>query len=197
MKKPKPTKETKQTQQKILKSANNYAYIDAQNVNLSIQNQGRKLDWRRLFVYLKERYKVQKAYMFIGFMPANQEMYNFFQTIWYTLIFKPVLELEGKTKGNVDAELVLQAMIDLNEYDQAVVVSGDGDFGCLVEYLYARSKLARLIVPNLHQYSIFLKKTAKERIDSLSNLKKKLGFFVRRGQGKGKGKGKKTDTSKV
>lgn len=170
-------KQWKLSKPKIPKHANNYAFIDAQNVNLSIQNQWWKLDRRKLFVYLKEKYKVKKTYMFIGFVPTNQEMYNFFQSIGYTLIFKPVLELEGKTKGNVDAELVLQAMIDLAEYDQAVIVTWDGDFGCLVDYLYRQEKLARLIVPNARQYSIFLKQTAKERLDSLSSLKRKLGFF--------------------
>ena len=43
---------------------------------------------------------------------------------------------EGKPKGNVDAELVLQAMIDYQDYERAVIVTSDGDFACLVRYLY-------------------------------------------------------------
>ena len=149
---------------------NNYAYIDAQNVNLSIQNQWRKLDWKKLFIYLKERYKVSKCYLFIGYIPTNQDMYTFFQSIWYILIFKPVLEIEWKTKGNVDAELVLQTMIDYPNYLKAVIITWDGDFACLITHLYKNNKLERLIVPNQKQYSVFLKQTAKEKIDSLSNL---------------------------
>lgn len=42
---------------------------------------------------------------------------------------------DGKRKGNVDAELVLQAMIEYPNYERAIIVTGDGDFGCLVRYL--------------------------------------------------------------
>lgn len=49
----------------------------------------------------------------------------------------------GKPKGNVDAELVLQAMIDYRDYERAVIVTSDGDFACLVRYLYEEGKLER------------------------------------------------------
>ena len=56
------------------------------------------------------------------------------------MIFKPTLssvdkEGGGYTKGNVDAELVLHAMVEYPNYDKAIVVSGDGDFHCLVDDL--------------------------------------------------------------
>jgi uncharacterized LabA/DUF88 family protein len=38
----------------------------------------------------------------------------------------------GKIRGNDDAELVLHAMIDIQNYEKAVIVSGDGDFHCLI-----------------------------------------------------------------
>ncbi len=156
----------------------NYAYVDTQNVNLSTQNQWRKLDRKKLFVYLKERYKVTKCYLFLGYIPTNQDMYTFFQSIWYILIFKPVLEIQWKTKWNVDAELVLQAMIDYDEYKKAIVITWDGDFACLIKYLYKNNKLEKLVVPDQKKHSVFLKQTAKEKLDSLSNLKKKLWFHT-------------------
>lgn len=51
----------------------------------------------------------------------------------------------GKPKGNVDAELVLQAMIDYRDYERAVIVTSDGDFACLVRYLYEEGKLERVL----------------------------------------------------
>jgi uncharacterized LabA/DUF88 family protein len=48
----------------------------------------------------------------------------------------------GKVKGNVDAELVLHAMIEYPNYDKALIVTGDGDFFCLVEYLIKQDKLS-------------------------------------------------------
>jgi len=83
---------------------------------------------------------------------------------------------DGKPKGNVDAELVLQVMIDWEKYNQAVIVSSDGDFYCLVNYLYEKNKLKRVISPNYKKCSALLKKAAKEKIDFLDNLKNKLAI---------------------
>jgi uncharacterized LabA/DUF88 family protein len=106
-------------------------------------------------------------------------MYTFFQNCGYILIFKPVLLLkDGQTKGNVDAELVLQSMIDYKKYDKAVIITGDGDFSCLIKYLYKKKKLLRLIVPNKNKYSLFLKKSAREKVDNMTDIKKKLEFFA-------------------
>ena len=51
-------------------------------------------------------------------------------------MFKDTIELkDGNRKGNVDAELVLSAAaIEFINYDKAVIVSGDGDFACLVDF---------------------------------------------------------------
>lgn len=106
-------------------------------------------------------------------------MYDFLQESGYILIFKPVHIIKNKaTKGNVDAELVLQTMIEYKNYDSAVIVSGDGDFACLVDYLYMHEKLLRLIVPNSKQFSLFLKHVAKEKIDALSDQEAQLKFVA-------------------
>ena len=156
---------------------NNYAFIDAQNVNLAIRDQWWKLDWKRLAVYLKDKYKVSKAYLFIGYIESNKELYSFLEECWYVLIYKPLLELESwRTKWNVDAELVLQAMLDYKKYNQAVIITWDWDFACLIKYLRKQWKLKRLIVPNQKRYSSFLKIEWQWFIDSLTNLKSKLKF---------------------
>ena len=74
------------------KKLNNYAFIDGQNLYLAIQELGWKLDYKKFRIYLREKYAIEKAYMFMGFLPANQELYNFLQTVGFVLIFKPVLE---------------------------------------------------------------------------------------------------------
>lgn len=156
----------------------NFVFIDAQNVNLAIKDQWRKLDWKKFRIYLKDKYKVKKVYLFVWYIPENQSMYTFFEDNGYTLIFKPVMELKSwKTKWNVDAELVLQAMIDYKLYKKAVIVTWDGDFACLIKYLQKKNKLLKLIVPNHKKYSIFLKQSAWWKIDSLTNLRKKLQFL--------------------
>jgi NYN domain len=95
---------------------NNFAFIDSQNINLGVNSLGWKLDWKRFRIHLKESYGVSTAYVFIGFLPENQGLYQSLQRFGYVLIFKPVTYRgDGKAKGNVDAELVLQAMIDFDK----------------------------------------------------------------------------------
>ena len=100
---------------------NNYAFIDSQNLNLSIKDQGWRLDYKRFCRYLEDKYKVTKAFLFIGYIPTHQTLYTALQQQGYILVFKPTLDFkDGKIKGNVDAELVLHAMIEWTNYDKAV-----------------------------------------------------------------------------
>ena len=95
----------------------------------------------------------------------------------YNLIFKPTFtDRKGKTKGNCDAELVLQAMIDLANYQRAVIVSGDGDFYCLVNYLSKINKFDCVLVPNINKYSLLLRKSAGNKIAFISELQLKLAY---------------------
>lgn len=153
----------------------NYAFIDSQNVNLSIQELGWKLDFKKFRIFLKEKYKVKKAYLFIGYLPENQNLYRSLQEFGYLLIFKPIMRnIDGDVKGNVDAKLVLQVMIDYGQYEKAVIVSNDGDFYCLINYLYEKGKLSRVISPNYAKCSVLLKKASKEKIDFLNYQQHKL-----------------------
>ena len=138
---------------------NNYAFIDSQNLNLSIREMGWKLDFSRFRIYLRDKYNIEKAFLFIGYVPQNQSLYTSLQKSGYILIFKPTLTLpDGKVKGNVDAELVLHAMIEYHNYDKAVIVTGDGDFYCLVEYLIEKGKLLKLMIPDQKKYSSLFRK---------------------------------------
>jgi uncharacterized LabA/DUF88 family protein len=156
------------------KSENNFAFIDSQNLNLSIQYMGWKLDFNRFRIYLQDKLNVNKAYLFIGYVPANQRLYTALQEDGYVLVFKPTVEYrQGKVKGNVDAELVLHAMIQYPNYNGAVIITGDGDFTCLVDYLQSKRKLKKLVVPNRKKYSSLLRKYNKQ-ILFLNGLKNKL-----------------------
>lgn len=158
-------------------SANNYVFIDSQNLNLSIRDQGWRLDYKRFRQYLKDKYRANKAFLFIGYIITQQAMYKALQQQGYILVFKPTLDLkEGKVKGNVDAELVLHAMIEWDNYDKAVIVTGDGDFYCLVEYLKKKDKLEKLLIPNQYKYSVLLKKFGSD-IVFLNGQKRKLAYF--------------------
>lgn len=137
----------------------NYAFIDSQNVYLNIKSQGWKIDFAKFRKYLTEKYQVKKAYLFIGYIESNQHIYKKLQEDGYVIIFKPTLVYkDASTKGNCDAELVLHAMIEYSHYHKAVIVSGDGDFFCLAQYLRDNKKLEAVLVPDRTKYSALLKK---------------------------------------
>ena len=166
----KPTKEQK-----------NYAFIDAQNLHMAISELGWKIDYKRFRLYLKEHYGVKKAYMFMGFKPDEQQMYSFLQDVGFNLIFKPILELKnGEVKGNCDAELVLQAMIDYKRYKKAIIVTGDGDFHCLIKYLQEQKKLETVLVPSEKNCSSLIRKIVKGDLSLVSDLRNKIEYKKRK-----------------
>lgn len=153
-----------------------YAFIDSQNLNYgvckNIEKKGKviyhgwPLDFEKFFRYLQDKFKITKAFLFIGYVPTYEALYTYLKKCGYYLVFKPtVLDSEGKPKGNVDAELVLHAAaIEYKKYHQAVVVSGDGDFTCLHRFLEKNKKLAYIIIPNRHSESSLLKKFQKYKV---------------------------------
>ena len=168
-----------------------YAFIDSQNLNLSVQKdivsragltvyKGWRLDFKRFFVYLRDKYKVKKVYLFIGRISENEPLYSFLEGVGYTVIYKPTLDYrDGKekfTKGNVDAELVLHAMIEYPNFDKAIIVSGDGDYYCLIEYLAMKKKLLHVMIPNKASYSSLLRKFSQYSV-YVNDLRGKLEYW--------------------
>lgn len=146
-----------------------FAFIDSQNLNLGTSKsiyrnkklvyKGWKLDFKKFRRYLADKFKAKKAFLFIGYIKKNEKLYKRLKSFGYELVFKPTVNDQlGKIKGNVDAELVLySAAIEYRNYEKAVIVSGDGDFYCLIEFLMKRKKLERIIVPNLKSESSLLR----------------------------------------
>lgn len=139
----------------------NYAFVDGNNLYHGALDQNISLDYGRLRLYLRNALNVQKAFLFIGYIPTNTDLYNMLQTAGFTLVFKPTVPYDDgdsqTVKGNVDAELVLYASaIEYNNYDKAVIVSSDGDFACLAKFLSGNNKLSKIIAPTA-QYSKLLR----------------------------------------
>lgn len=174
----------------------NYAFIDNQNLNLGVQKMGWKMDWRKFRSFLAEKYGVEKAFMFIGHMPEHEEMYLKMHELGYLVVLKPTFDMtrvhkpesaqkqteepkveeKKPVKGNVDAELVLWAVKEMNHYNKAVIVSGDGDFYSLVEYLASVDKLENLLAPNGHYSNLY---NAYERyIDRIDKQRAALAYRV-------------------
>ncbi len=154
-----------------------YAFLDSQNLNLGTKKdiydkqrkkiyKGWDLDYKRFRIYLTNKLHVSKAFLFIGYIKENSYLYRSLRSYGYELVFKPtVKDGSGKPKGNTDAELVLHsAAIEYPNYEQAVVVSGDGDFCCLHEYLISKQKLLNIIIPNMKSESSLLNRFQSYKI---------------------------------
>jgi uncharacterized LabA/DUF88 family protein len=134
------------------------------------------LDFGKFRQYLYDKYGVTKAFLFIGYVYENQDLYTALQKDGYILIFKPTLKLpSGKVKGNVDAELVLHAMIEYDNYDKALIITGDGDLYCLVDYLRKKDKLLKLMIPNKESFSSLFRRLMPHII-FMNNLRKMLEY---------------------
>ncbi|MBU3964118.1 NYN domain-containing protein [Patescibacteria group bacterium] len=147
----------------MLKTENNFAYIDGANLYEAVKDLGWSIDYKRFRRWLSEKYSVKKAYIFIGLIPKHKSIYTYLQECGFTIVFKEVVyDGVGKPKGNCDADLVLQVVRDYYEHNfyNALIVSSDGDYAGLVKFLYEKNKLLGILSPAPKgKCSILLKRT--------------------------------------
>ncbi|PID31848.1 hypothetical protein CR970_03720 [Candidatus Saccharibacteria bacterium] len=182
-----------------------FAFIDSQNLNLGVQKFGWKIDWRKFRRFLTDKYGVTKAFMFIGYIPENEALYEQMHDAGYLVVLKPTFDMtrlrpedleklraaEGhatpkgdgdkedkQVKGNIDAELVLWAMKEMSNYEKAIIISGDGDFYSLVEYLVGKKRLKHVLVPSAHYSSLY--NQFDEYVERLDAYKRQLSYRPRR-----------------
>lgn len=140
---------------------NTHIYIDGANLHKGSIELGFNIDYKKFRGWLSQKYKSNKIYLFLGLIPKYARLYEHLQECGYILIFKETTtNAKGETKGNCDAELVLKVISDYYEksFDSCVIVSGDGDFSCVVDFLSKRNAIHSTIVPNNKKCSILLKR---------------------------------------
>mgnify|MGYP001160712600 FL=1 len=155
----------------------NYAYIDGNNLYRGIESLGWKIDYKRLRVWLKDKYNINKAYIFIGLVPKYKDLYTFLQEAGFTLIFKEtVYDGNGKIKGNCDADLVLRCLIDFYEdnINSVEIITSDGDYAGLIKFLKEKNKLRAVLSPSLEKKCSILIKRLNPVIVYLNNIKEKI-----------------------
>ncbi len=149
----------------MVKTLTNYAFIDGQNFYKSVKEIEEELealevelDLSDFRVYLRDKHAVKIAYYFVGYVPKFGILYESLKDQGYELIFKQVAIWGDEIKGNVDVNLTLKAMIDINDYAKAIIITSDGDYSCLVEHLYSKGKLDCIIVCSRGGSSYLLRK---------------------------------------
>ena len=169
----------------------NIAYIDGQNLRRGTieREPSWKVDLKQFRVYLKEKYSVDKAYYYLGYeIPEDsyQIIYQEIKEAGFILKFrKHNIEMMGEKKGNVDTDIVFDIMRRIyrqEPFDKIVLVSGDGDYRMLVDFLIEENRLEKMLFPKFRYASSLYKEITDEYFDSLSKSEiiKRIGKPRRR-----------------
>ena len=159
------------------KPTKNLAFIDGQNLYMSTAKKEAepwKIDLTRFRIYLEKKYNADKAYYFLGYVQeANQELYEEIQSAGFVLIFRehnPAML--GKKKGNVDSDIIFHIMKKLykkENFAKIILVSGDGDYKLLVDFLIEENKFEKILFPDKKFASSLYKKLGSRYFDYLES----------------------------
>jgi uncharacterized LabA/DUF88 family protein len=169
------------------KNLNNSAFIDGQNLYIGTAKSKNpwSLDLYRFRIYLKEKLKVKEAYYFLGYVQDEyQDLYSEIQKAGFILVFrKHNSAMIGTKKGNVDTDIVFHIMKKLykqEDLSKIILVSGDGDYKILVDFLIAEDRFEKIIFPEAKRASSLYKKLGNQyaidlsRADIRKNLEKNI-----------------------
>lgn len=166
-----------------MEKESNLAFIDGQNLHLGTTQSGWKIDHKKFRTYLKDKYHVHEAYYFLGYVTEEQQyLYNNLQKAGFIVLFREHSSaLKGKKKGNVDSDIVFEVMktlIERKDFTKILLVSGDGDYKKLVDFLVKRNVLKKLLFPNKKFASSLYNKLGSEYFDYLENpdVQSKVAF---------------------
>jgi uncharacterized LabA/DUF88 family protein len=153
----------------------NLAFIDGQNLHLGTSENGWRVNFRKLKIYLEENYGTTEAYYFIGYFCKDEDdLYRNLRNAGYIVVFKEHDEnLLAKKKGNVDTDMVFETMkglIEERNLSSIILISGDGDYKKLVDYLIKKRKFKKILFPNKKASSLY-KTLGSEYFDYLANIK--------------------------
>lgn len=146
-------------------------FIDSANIYFSYKTLGWKVDFQKLLHYFKSNTDLFRISFYGTLNPDNKKerkFHDFLEIIGYVVKHKEIKFIKDKTdnvhrghhKGNVDVDLIIDAVHFRDEYDSFVLLSGDSDFESLIRYLKVFKKYCIIISTKGH-VSIELIRQAK------------------------------------
>ncbi len=170
----------------------NIAYIDGQNLYMGTSKIEPywNVDMSRFRIYLEKKYNVSKAYYYLGYVQEGdkiEHLYEEIQSAGFILVFRQHnAAMIGKKKGNVDSDIIFSVMKRIykgKDFQKIVLVSGDGDYKALVDFLIEENKLEKILFPNKKFASSLYKEIGSEYFDVLGNpnIRTKIEYKKRKG----------------
>ncbi len=162
----------------------NIAFIDGQNLHMGTtldKENPWKIDLAKFRIYLKEKYKVSTAYYYLGYaQDEHKSLYRYIQETGFILQFrKHNTAMISKKKGNVDVDIVfdiMRKMYKQEKFNKIILVSGDGDYKMLVDFLIKENKFEKILFPNKKFASSLYKDITRNYFSYLEHSKKKIGL---------------------
>ena len=160
-----------------------FAFIDASNIIYGTRDEGWKVDFKKLYKYLKERYECKTIYYFGGKDEQNEKQFKFYREIekmGFELVLKPVKifrQSGGKPirKANCDVDLTFYAMRDKDKFSRIIMLSGDGDFEILLRYFMDNGK-SLVIIANGSRTAKEIKQLVRGNFTDLKSLRSVLEY---------------------
>ncbi|MFA5799351.1 MAG: NYN domain-containing protein [Candidatus Peribacteraceae bacterium] len=170
-----------------MEKESNLAFIDGQNLHLGTTQNDWKVDHAKFRIYLKDKYKVGEAYYFLGYVSEEQqELYKNLQKSGFIVLFREhSANLKANKKGNVDTDIVFEIMktlIERDDFSKMLLISGDGDYKKLVDYLISKDRLKKLLFPNRQFASSLYRSLSPTYFDYLDtvSIRAKIEYFQKK-----------------
>lgn len=154
-------------------------FVDGSNMFYAQRKAGWHVDYRKVYDHFAQGMDVYNAFYYTSVTsPPESAVEGFLRAltgIGYTVRRKPVKEIiDHETgsitrKANLDIEIVIDMLTTLEQYDVAVLVSGDGDFERAVELLRLRGK--RIIGVGLRSMAAYDLVNATDRYLYMDDLR--------------------------
>lgn len=142
-------------------------YIDVQNVLGRVWDYWREIDRVKFYDYVTARYKIDKVYYAVWYLPHLQWEYDIMMSCWYELLLKDTIIKDGKTKWNVDIDIAIRSIFDLTDatLTEAYLMTNDGDYNTLIKTFQEYRVWGRLITPDIRTASKALTRIVQDPID--------------------------------
>lgn len=163
-------------------------FVDEANVYFAQRTLGWNVDFLKVYGYFDEKFAMYNAFLFAPEPPDSEEetrkKYQDLMLAGYTLRLKKLKEIrdgKGKVvarKANLDIEMVVDMMVTMQNYDLAVLFTGDSDFVRAVEFLRTNGK--QIFVFSTKGHSSLELINAADKFFDLRNLREAFEKFEKK-----------------
>jgi uncharacterized LabA/DUF88 family protein len=123
-------------------------FVDGANLYFAASVAHLRIDYKQIYNWFAAKCELSNLNYYTAFDPEDEKQAGFLEEMdktGYRIIKKPIKVYENFTKGNMDIELAVDALMQKDDYEVLVLISGDGDFRYLVKALESQGKTSIIL----------------------------------------------------